>query len=199
MLPAFPGIRVRTSPRTVCVLVLVLASLLSAVRAADHVEPLVARVQLELKVEDEIIGKIEKGDLLTPQQERDDAYLVVTHNGATVWIGKHDVAELTDSVEIYNDLLNSESGDPRLYTLRASAWWARGDIKRALGDYDRAIQSGYDEPHVYISRGMFHAASGSYDKAIADYDSAIQHGGLEIRRSRRSGNCRTSRSAIAGR
>ncbi len=171
MHPARPVTR-----RIVTAWFLLVAGVWSTAHAAAHTEPVVAQFQMQLKVEDEVIGVIEKGDLLTILQEQEDAYLVLTHNGKQGWFGKSSVSTLADSVEIYSEILNEGADDARLYTLRASAWWARGEERQALADYDRAIQLGYDQPHVYISRGMFHAALGNIDQAISDYNTAIEHG-----------------------
>jgi tetratricopeptide (TPR) repeat protein len=145
-------------------------------RADDFREPVVARIEMRLQVDDQLIDVIEKGDLLTVLEERDDSYVVYTFKGKKAVVANVNVLKLAESVEVYDELLADSPKEHRLYTLRASAWWARGDETQALADYDRAIQLGYETPEAYSSRGMFHAALGNYELAIADYTKAIRLG-----------------------
>jgi len=151
-------------------------ALASSVLGQEYSEPVVARINMRFMVEGKVVDEIGTGDLLTVLEERGDSYLVMTLNGKRGLVKKVNALQLAESVEVYDALLKHDSRDGRLYTLRASAWWARGDEKQALADYDRAIQAGYKEPHAYSSRGLFHAALGNYDKAIADYNKAVELG-----------------------
>ena len=152
-------------------------ALLSAVSPArEFDEPLVARAPMRFTVDDKVIDEIAKGDLLTVLEERDDAYVVTTFNGKRALVSKANVVRLAESVELYDELIASSPEEGRLYTLRASAWWARGDQKKALEDFDKAIEVGYREPHAYSSRGLFHATLGNHEKAIADFTMAIEQG-----------------------
>ena len=136
----------------------------------------VARTEMKLTIGDELIDTIKKGDLLTVVEDRDDAYVVLTFNGKRGLVTKNNAASLGESVEIYNQIIEENPRQGRLYTLRASSWWARGESEKALADYDRAIELGYREPRAYSSRGLFHAAVGNYDKAVADFTKAIERG-----------------------
>ena len=149
----------------------------------DHVaaqgmagEPVVARVQMQLKKEDEILDVIQKGDLLTVIAEREKSYSILTYNGHRGAVAKVNALRLAEAVEIYTDLIEEDPTEGRLYILRAPAWWARGNEEEALADYDKAIELGYNEAHAYSSRGLFHASLGNLDKAIADYTTAIEKG-----------------------
>lgn len=139
-------------------------------------EPVVARLQMEFRLDDEVIDVIEKGDLLTVLKDEGDAYLVLTHEGKQGLVDKVNALTLAESVEIYSDLIGEFPDEGRFYTLRASAWWARNEEQNALADYDHAIELGYRDSEAYSSRGMFHAALGNYDQAIADYTAAIERG-----------------------
>lgn len=160
---------------SVCLFAVTLA-LGSIALAQPALPPVVARDELELKVKEEVVDVIEQGELLTVLEEAKDSFLVQTHTGRKARIAKVNVASLADSVDIYNKLikLNPEAG--RLYTLRASAWYAKGDNEKALADFDKAIDLGYEEPHAFSSRGLFHAALGDYDRAVADQTKAIEKG-----------------------
>ncbi len=139
-------------------------------------EPVVARIAMRLTKGDQVVDEIAKGELLSVLEEREDAYLVRTVSGQRGLVAKTDALKIAESVEIYDELIESSPEEGRLYTLRASAWWARGDEQRALADFDKAIEVGYRRPHAYSSRGLFHAMLGNYEKAIADYNMAIEQG-----------------------
>jgi tetratricopeptide (TPR) repeat protein len=170
-----------TNNRTISLIfVSLLAVIVSSSTAQEGVDvrstTIVARTQMQLKEGNEVIGVIDKGDLLTVTERRDDAYVVLTHNGKRGLVAKENAANIVDSIEIYNQLINENPRQGRLFTLRASAWWARGEPEKALEDYDRAIELGYKEPHAFSSRGLFHAALGNYEKAVADFTTAIDRG-----------------------
>jgi len=165
--PIFQAIR-----RAFCVCLCMLSSTLSSI-AQDPGEPRVARVQLQLKSGDDVIDVIEQGDLLTVLGEQEQGYTVLTYQGRRGQVDKANTVELAESVQIYDQLVRATPQEGRLYTQRAMAWWARGDQKRALADFDRAIQLGYKASHAYTSRGTFQAAVGHIDEAIEDFGRAI--------------------------
>lgn len=146
----------------------------SVVFAQEPSEPVVARAQMQLQVGEKLVDTIEKGDLLTVLEDRGDTYLIVTYNGHRGVVEKVNAVKIIESAEIYSDLIQKNPTDGRLFTLRASAWWAMKQNQKALDDFDQAIKLGYDAPHAYSSRGMFHAAMGDFDEAIADYTTALQ-------------------------
>ena len=121
--------------------------LLSASSLAQTItEPVVARLQMQLQEKGETVDVIEKGDLLTVVQERDDAYIIVTYNGQRGLVGKVNALQLAEAVEIYDELIEESPAEGRYFTLRASAWWARGKEQEALaaayaesGDFEKAI------------------------------------------------------------
>jgi tetratricopeptide (TPR) repeat protein len=137
-------------------------------------DPIVARIDMTLKLKDEVIGTIGKGDLLTVVTEREKDFVILTLNGKKGAVAKSNAVKLSESLPIYEELILQAPEDGRLYTLRASAHWAMGDAKKALADYDKAIDLGYDSPHAYASRGLFLSAMGESDKAIADFSKAIK-------------------------
>jgi Flp pilus assembly protein TadD len=137
-------------------------------------EPRVARVQMQLKFGDDIVDIIEPGELLTVVGEQDNAFVIVTHPGRRGLIEKVNAVKLSEAVEIYDELIKQSPQEGRFYTQRATAWWSRGDGRKALADFDEAIRLGYVEPHAYTSRGMFHTAVGNLDAAIKDFAIAIE-------------------------
>jgi tetratricopeptide (TPR) repeat protein len=50
----------------------------------------------------------------------------------------------------------------------------KGDLDRAIADYDRAIELDPDYAHTYFDRGFTYRRKGDQDRAIADYDRAIE-------------------------
>lgn len=137
-------------------------------------EPVVARMEMKLTLNEKIIDTIEKGDLLTVTGERGESYIIQTFNGQKGSVAKVNVARLAESVQIYDELIEANPKEGRLYTLRAGAQWAIADNEKALADFNKAIELGYEEAHAYSSRGLFQAAIGEYEAAIADYTKAIE-------------------------
>ena len=56
------------------------------------------------------------------------------------------------------------------YSNRGVEWRAKGDLAKAVADYDEAIKADPQQPAAYNNRGIPYAAATDYDKAIADYD-----------------------------
>jgi tetratricopeptide (TPR) repeat protein len=143
-------------------------------------EPRVARVQMRLSLNDEAIDVIEKGDLLTVIEERENGFLIQTVSGTKGLVAKVNAVSLAESTDIYTELISKNETEGRLYTLRAGAWWAAGKSSEAQADFDRAIELGYTAAHAYMSRGLFWAASRDYEKAILDYTKAIEKEPSEV-------------------
>jgi tetratricopeptide (TPR) repeat protein len=141
---------------------------------AQEVEPRVARIQMQLKFGDDVVDVIEPGELLTVVGEQEKGYVILTHPGRRGLVEKANAVKLSESVEIYDELIKKNPQEGRFFTQRASAWWARGERQRALADFDQAIQLGYAEPHAFTSRGMFHTAMGNMDAAVKDFGQAIE-------------------------
>ncbi|MFN3190203.1 MAG: tetratricopeptide repeat protein [Aureliella sp.] len=137
-------------------------------------EPVVARIEMKLMLDKEVLDVIEKGDLLTVLSEREKSYVIRTFNGQKGAVAKGNAVPMAEAVPIYDELIEDNPEVGRLYTLRASAHWAVGDAEKALADYSEAIEQGYDEAHAYSSRGLFLAAMGKHEEAIADYSKAIE-------------------------
>ena len=137
-------------------------------------DPVVARVEMKLAAGSDVLDIIEKGDLLTVLEDRGEKYVIQTFSGRKGIVSKTNAVLLAESSEIYSQLIAERPSEGRLYTLRASSWWALGDGAKALADFDKAIASGYDTAHAFASRGLFHASVGSLDKAIADFSVAIE-------------------------
>ncbi len=155
-------------------LALILVGIGGQAACSQETEPLVARLQMRLTLDSKVLDVIEKGDLLTVLGERNNSYIIQTFSGHKGAVSKVNAVKLEEAVPIYDELIEENPEEGRLYTLRASARWAAGAVEQALQDYDQAIELGYDAAHAYASRGLFHAAMNSHDAAIADYTAAIE-------------------------
>jgi tetratricopeptide (TPR) repeat protein len=142
--------------------------------AQSNADPVVAKIEMELTSDEKILDTIDKGDLLTVLEERESSYLIQTVNGHKGAVSKVTVAKLAEAVPVYDELILKQPAEGRLYTLRASCFWAVGQSAKAIADFDKAIELGYDAAHAYVSRGMFQAAMGNYELALADYNQAIE-------------------------
>src|SRR5258707_10431689 len=60
------------------------------------------------------------------------------------------------------------------YSNRGVEWRAKGELERAIADYDEAIKADPQQSAAYNNRGIAYAAGSDYDKAIADYDEAVK-------------------------
>lgn len=139
-------------------------------------EPMVARVEMRLTIGEKEVDMIEKGDLLTVLEAREKSYVIRTFRGIKGGVEKNNIVSLAESVEIYDELIKERPMEGRLYTLRAGAWWARGNRESALKDFDEAIKLGYETANAFSSRGLFLLELGEHDKAIADFTTAIDKG-----------------------
>ena len=104
---------------------------------------------MKLAREDKIVDVIQPGDLLTVVEEREDDYVIVTHDGTKGAVDKVNAVQIAESGDIYTDLIQRNPLEGRYYTLRAGSWWALGDAEKALEDFDRAIDLGYEEAHAF--------------------------------------------------
>jgi tetratricopeptide (TPR) repeat protein len=156
--------------------ILGICTLLLAVETAlgNESEPRVARVQMQLKFEDDVIDIIEPGELLSVVGEQEKGFVILTHPGRRGLVEKVNAVKLSEAVEIYDELIKANPEEGRLFTQRAAAWWARGERQRALADFDEAIRLGYAEAHAFTSRGLFHTAMGNMDAALKDFGQAIE-------------------------
>ena len=91
------------------------------------------------KSDDELVDTIEKGDLLTVLDEREDTYVILTFNGNRGAVEKVNAVKIIESADIYSELIKENPTEGRLYTLRASAWWALEKHQKALDDFDKAL------------------------------------------------------------
>ena len=68
------------------------------------------------------------------------------------------------------------SGDDlaTLHSNRGVEYGKKGDLERAIADFDQAIKLNPKDPSVYNNRGLAWKIKGDLDRAIADEDQAIK-------------------------
>src|SRR5436305_2046666 len=60
------------------------------------------------------------------------------------------------------------------FSNRGVEWKAKGELTKAIADYDEAIKHDPQQAAAYNNRGIAYASAAEYDKAIADYDQAVE-------------------------
>jgi tetratricopeptide (TPR) repeat protein len=68
----------------------------------------------------------------------------------------------------------SQYGRATAYNNRAIAWQAKGDLDRAIADFDEVIRLVPTVARAYNNRAAAWKAKRDFDRAIADYDEAIR-------------------------
>jgi len=139
-----------------------------------NTEPVIAKINLSLRLRGEVIDTIQKGDLLNVLAEREKDFVIVTSAGKKGAIAKEYAASLEESVSVYDELILKEPEEGRWYALRAGAHWSKGDTEKALADFDQAIEMGYQDAQAYASRGLFHSSMGDHQKAVQDFSIALK-------------------------
>ena len=73
-----------------------------------------------------------------------------------------------------NDRGASQVNRANAYINRGIAWRAKGDLDRAIADYNEAIRLNPKDANAYASRGKAWGDKGDLDRAIADWNEAIR-------------------------
>jgi tetratricopeptide (TPR) repeat protein len=60
------------------------------------------------------------------------------------------------------------------FAIRGSAYRARGELKRAVQDYDQAVKLNPNDADLFFRRGVAHGMLGDAGRAIDDFDKAIK-------------------------
>jgi tetratricopeptide (TPR) repeat protein len=69
-------------------------------------------------------------------------------------------------------LIEGNTKDAVVYYNRASAYQTKGDVDRAVADYDQAITLKPDYAAAYENRARVFASKGDYTRAVADVTKA---------------------------
>src|SRR5262245_46066760 len=68
----------------------------------------------------------------------------------------------------------SRANSAKSYVARGNEWMKKGEIERAIADYDVAIASDSRIADAYYNRGLARRRKGDADGALSDYDRAIE-------------------------
>lgn len=74
----------------------------------------------------------------------------------------------------FAEIVPVDPDDAESYLRRAAAWIGRGNLDKALADYDLAIRIDDGNVAAYRGRGLLWRQRGDTDKALADLDRAIR-------------------------
>lgn len=85
---------------------------------------------------------------------------------------------MTDTRLLKHNEMNTRAGNTAPYALalyiRGNAWAEKGELDRAIADYDFAIGMNPLFKEALVNRGVVWARKGDLDRAIADYDAALR-------------------------
>jgi tetratricopeptide (TPR) repeat protein len=126
-----------------------------------------------------------------------NGWLHVRQRGAQGWFAKESAVLLDDAIPYFTDRLRGNGRDALAYAHRGRAWQEKGELERALQDYDDAIRAGTeaDEPRFgplglrlfsrrvvtstpqaswFRGRGVIYDRKGEPDKAIREFSEAVR-------------------------
>jgi tetratricopeptide (TPR) repeat protein len=80
-----------------------------------------------------------------------------------------------DAIADCTEALRLSAYENRVYVFRATAYWNKGDIDRAIADFTEAIRrKPPDVDRLYCLRGQAYQQKGDFTAAVADDNKAIQ-------------------------
>ena len=88
----------------------------------------------------------------------------------------HEQGEYEDEIALWDDVIAMNISAIRIAPAimnRGSAYSAKGDLDRALQDYNQAIELDPGNAGAYVNRGRALAGRGQFESAIEDYAKAI--------------------------
>jgi tetratricopeptide (TPR) repeat protein len=102
--------------------------------------------------------------------------LMITAGPATTWADdKSDCRNGKDAdvrIKACSALIQSDAKDATAYHNRGAALQSKGDLDKAMADYDQAISLKPDYASAYDSRARIFVAKGDYTRAVADVTKA---------------------------
>jgi tetratricopeptide (TPR) repeat protein len=102
--------------------------------------------------------------------------IMITAWPATTWADdKSDCRTGKDAdvrIKACSALIQSDAKDATAYHNRGAALQSKGDLDKALADYDQAISLKPDYASAYDSRARIFVAKGDYTRAVADVTKA---------------------------
>jgi tetratricopeptide (TPR) repeat protein len=127
-----------------------------------------------------------------------DGWLRVRQGGAEGWFARDSAILLDEAIPYFTGLLRGNGRDAVAYAHRGRAWQEKGDLERALQDYDEALRTPteFDEPAFgplglrrlpgrrgpanppqaswYRNRGLLYEEKGDLDRALREFAEAVR-------------------------
>lgn len=80
----------------------------------------------------------------------------------------------SDSITLFTDLINKEPNRGHPYLIRGITWLQKGDLTKALDDYNQSILRDTTDAKAFGNRASARGMSGDYAGALKDADRALQ-------------------------
>src|SRR5579872_1001954 len=176
-LPTVPAYSGGFSMRTMLlatVLILLGGSSALAQKVGDRI--VVTAAAAPLKLENDIVGTVPKGSILTVRELNRDWFWVIFSGakGTTKgWIKRPDVIPFENALDFFNDELR-RSPTAELSTIRGTIWDEKHEYDKAIADFDEAIRLDPQSSTAFRRRGHVWTDKQEYEKAIADFDEAVR-------------------------
>jgi len=133
---------------------------------------IVVKDDAQLKQQTGSVATIPRGNQLRVEVVNGNWFWVLW-DGNKGWIHKKDIIPISQGIDYFTNAIerSPNAGD---YNNRALVWEFRGDLDKAMADYNKAIRLDPKYPTAFNNRGMVWAQQGRYDQAIADFGEAIK-------------------------
>ena len=77
------------------------------------------------------------------------------------------------SIDLLNELIDTDSEDKLAYLARGSVYLKMKDTNNAIADFNHVIEIDANHPKAYHLRGLAHELDGDNDNALSDFNKAI--------------------------
>lgn len=84
-------------------------------------------------------------------------------------------AEEQDHIQMLSELINMNPNDAATYQERGDAYFRKGELDKAMLDYNKTLELKPDSALVYFNRGDLYATKGDNTQAVSDYSKAIEY------------------------
>ena len=101
-------------------------------------------------------------------------WLCVRQRSAVGWFAKMHAVLVEDAVPYFTERIRANGLDALAYAHRGRAWKEKGDLDRALKDYDEALRLYPPHPGWLRDRGTVYEAKREFERAVRDYSEALR-------------------------
>ena len=131
---------------------------------------------VHLKSDDDVVGTIPQGNILTVKEVGGDSFRVTYSEGTptmTGWINRRDVMPVEESLEFFEDKLR-RNPTASLHNIRGKIWNDKRNNNAALDDFNESIRLDATQAEPWRNRARAWCKLGEIDKALADCNEAIR-------------------------